>query len=360
MRITAFALLFVCCWSISLSAQAVSDQDTTIYTVLEEMPRFPGCENIDTTLTAKAQCAQQQLLAFVYQNVVYPMAARMNGNEGTAVVSFIVEKDGAVTDPKIVRNLEGGCGEEALRVVRLMEEYEIKWTPGRKDGKPVRTRFNLPVRFRLEELPPYVVSGRDTIYTSFETPLEFEGGTEGLKAHMDKRLDYPPSGNDSCLIGTIEVQILVRKNGDVRILNMTDYNDLGFDFWYEAIDAATSTLGKWKLATYEGRQVTSTYDISMSFVPTDEGCRQRIDNYQKAYQLASEGQQLIADEQADAGLEKLSQALALFPDDAQLLLARGQAYLDLSRFAEACADLSKARRIALVNDYDNVLPIICK
>jgi len=62
------------------------------------------------------------------------------------VVSFVVEKDGSVTDPKILRDLGGGCGKEALRIVQAMP----KWVPGKQRNQPVRVQFNLPVRFKLE------------------------------------------------------------------------------------------------------------------------------------------------------------------------------------------------------------------
>lgn len=113
------------------------------------MPRFPGCENESTT-EAKKACADKKMLEFVYQNIKYPAIARENGIEGTVVVTFVVEKDGKVTDARIVRDIGGQCGQEALRVVQLMNDKSIVWTPGKQRGRPVRVQFNLPVRFKLE------------------------------------------------------------------------------------------------------------------------------------------------------------------------------------------------------------------
>jgi predicted Zn-dependent protease len=62
----------------------------------------------------------------------------------------------------------------------------------------------------------------------------------------------------------------------------------------------------------------------------------------------------------EAGLEKLTEAINLLPDNANLRIMRGQAYLDLNRFSEACEDLRIARNLSLINWYDEVLPIICK
>lgn len=334
--------------------------DSTIFTVAEEMPRFPVCEKLDTTLEVIKKCAQEQLLSFIYQNVNYPFEARQNGNEGTVVISFVIEKDGSITNQEIMKDIGGGCGAEALRVVNLMPEADLKWVPGKNKGEPVRVKFVLPVRFRLEEAPPYVIRGRDTIWTQLDTALEFKGGVEALAAHMDAQLEYPEIGNDSCLIGSIDVQIVVNRKNEVRILDMTDYNDLGFDFWYEAISAVTSTYGNWNLATYEGKTVPAAYEISVTFVPTRTSCKQTIDDYNQATTSANEGLELFENGDQEAGLEKMTEAINSFPNDANFLFIRGQAYLDMNRLSEACDDLSKARWISLVDNYDSILPLICR
>lgn len=334
--------------------------DTTIYKVVEEMPRFPGCEQLDTTIAVKAQCAQQSLLNYVYSNIVYPLEARQNGNEGQVVVNFVVEKDGSVSSPNIVKDIGGGCGLEVLRVINLMNQQGLRWTPGKMNDEVVRTRFNLPVRFKLEEAPPYTMIGADTVYTSFDEPPSFQGGDEALIAHIDEQLDYPESAADTCMIGIIDVQLLIQPDGVVRILNMTDYSNLGFDFWYEATEAATSTIGKWNVGTYEGREVPASYEISMYFEPENPACRTTIDNYQKATELANEGATLFNEGDQEQGIEKMSQAVELFPNNATFLYMRGQAYLDMNRLDEACSDLTRARDIALTDWFKDVLPIICR
>lgn len=345
---------------LSLSAQEATD--TTIYTALEEMPRFPvpACEEMDTTLSFKNQCAQQALLSFMYSNIEYPMEARQNGNEGTVVASFVIEKDGSISNPQIVKDAGGGTGLEVLRIINALYKSGIKWIPGKREGKPVRAQFNLPIKFKLEEALPYSIVGRDTLYTEFDTPLEFKGGDEALKEYLTNKLKYPDGYQDSCKIGRIELQLIIRKNGEVRILDMIDYNDLGFDFWYEAIDAGTSTFGKWNVATYEGRPVSTAYEISLPFTPEGAGCESIVENYKQASKIAEEGATLFNEGEKEAGLEKLSEAVEMMPNNANFRIMRGQALLDLNRLNEACTDLRKARRIALINWYDEVLPIICR
>jgi len=356
-----FVVLLGLLWGIvSLHAQG----DTTIYQVAEEPPRFPACEELDTTEAAKAQCAEEALLAFMYSNIQYPLEARQNGDQGTVVVSFVVEKDGSISNPEIVRDIGGGCGLETIRVVNLMndamQQAGVGWKPGRVDGRPVRARVSLPIRFRLKEAPPYTMVEEDTVYTRFDEPLQYEGGTEALFAKLNEKLDYPDEGNDSCRVGVVDISLLVKPDGNVKILDVTDYNNLGFDFWYEASESATSTMGGWIPAVYKGRKVPAAYELSLNFTPTADHCKRVVENYDRASALADEGMQLFNNEQQEAGVAKLTEAIELFPDDANFLYLRGQAYLAMDRFDEACADLTKARDISLENWYDELLPVICR
>jgi tetratricopeptide (TPR) repeat protein len=202
--------------------------------------------------------------------------------------------------------------------------------------------------------------GRDSVYTIYDTPLEFTGGQEALMAYLKDNLDYPEVPADTCIVGRIELQLLVRPSGEVRILDLVDYNDLGFDFWYEAVNAATSTYGKWDIATFEGREVSAAFDLSLPFIPENAACATLVEAYEAANTLAQEGAKLFAEEEQEPGLAKLTQAIDMFPNNAEFLLMRGQAYLDMQRYSEACSDLRLARSISLVTWYDAVLPIICR
>ena len=83
-------------------------------------------------------------------NIRYPSIARENGVQGTVVVTFVIEKDGRVSNARVVRDIGAQCGQEALRVVELMQDQNILWAPGKMYGSPVRVQFNLPVKFKLE------------------------------------------------------------------------------------------------------------------------------------------------------------------------------------------------------------------
>lgn len=119
-----------------------------IFMVVEEMPVFSGCETIADP-DEKKKCSDQKLFEFIAQNLKYPKTARENGIEGIVVVEFIIDKTGAVTKAKILKDVGAGCGEEALRVVSLMP----KWTPGIQRGRQVSVALRLPVKFKVQADP---------------------------------------------------------------------------------------------------------------------------------------------------------------------------------------------------------------
>lgn len=106
--------------------------DTSVFTVVETMPQFPG--------------GQEAMLKFLVENISYPEEAKLKKIQGKVFVSFIVEKDGKVGNVKLLRGIGGGCDEEALRVVGLMPD----WKPGEQRGQAVRVAFNMPIRFALQ------------------------------------------------------------------------------------------------------------------------------------------------------------------------------------------------------------------
>ncbi len=117
--------------------------------IIEEMPRFPGCEEV-SDIGERKVCAQQKMLGYIYQEINYPAHAREIAIEGTVVVRFYVNKNGEIEDPEILKDLGGGLSEEALRVVNKMKDLPQRWIPGTQRGKVVKVAYNLPIKFRLE------------------------------------------------------------------------------------------------------------------------------------------------------------------------------------------------------------------
>ncbi len=119
-------------------------QDTSIYYCMAPTQTAP-----DNLIYPEFIGGVQQMLTYLYSRINYPMDARWKGIEGAVVVSFVVEKDGSLSNIAIVRDIGGGCSEEVVRIVQSMPN----WKPGTLDGQPVRAQFYLPVRFKLEGGP---------------------------------------------------------------------------------------------------------------------------------------------------------------------------------------------------------------
>lgn len=103
-----------------------------VFDVVEQMPSFPG--------------GPSALMEWLSNNVKYPVVAQENGVQGRVVVSFVVERDGSITDVKVVRGVDPSLDREASRVVRAMPH----WIPGKQNGSAVRVKYNVPVAFRLQ------------------------------------------------------------------------------------------------------------------------------------------------------------------------------------------------------------------
>ena len=114
-------------------ASSTKTEEDSVFNIVEKMPEFPG--------------GTEAMMKFVAQNVKYPEEAKEKGISGRVFVSFVVEKDGSVSNVEVLRSIGGGCDEEAVRVVKSMP----KWTPGMQKGKPVRVNYNMPFFFKLDD-----------------------------------------------------------------------------------------------------------------------------------------------------------------------------------------------------------------
>jgi TonB family protein len=103
-----------------------------VFILVDEVPQFPGGDEARTL--------------YIVNSVKYPADALKKGIQGTVYVAFIVEEDGSITNVEVREGIGGGCDEEAMRVISEMP----KWIPGKKDGKPVRVQFNIPIKFALK------------------------------------------------------------------------------------------------------------------------------------------------------------------------------------------------------------------
>ncbi len=114
-------------------AQVVEDNTVYSFVSMENPPAYPG--------------GIEKFYKFLGDNIKYPPMAQENNIQGNVFVSFTVEKDGSLTDIKIDRKLGYGTDEEAVRVLKLSR----RWNPGMQNGKPVRVKYNIPIKFSLNQ-----------------------------------------------------------------------------------------------------------------------------------------------------------------------------------------------------------------
>ena len=105
---------------------------TKVFDVVEEMPSFPG--------------GKGALMSYLNSNTKYPVVAQENGVQGRVIISFVVERDGSISDVKVARSVDPSLDREAQRVVKSMP----RWTPGKQNGQTVRVKYTVPVVFRLQ------------------------------------------------------------------------------------------------------------------------------------------------------------------------------------------------------------------
>lgn len=112
------------------------EEDTTdenyIFSIVETMPQFPGGDSA--------------VMEFIKNNLIYPENAKENGVQGKVIVSFVVETDGSISEVTVVRGIDPELDAEAIRLIKSMP----KWAPGTQRGKPVRVKYQIPVRFQLK------------------------------------------------------------------------------------------------------------------------------------------------------------------------------------------------------------------
>lgn len=114
-------------------AEPIEEKEEAPLVIVEEMPTFPGGE--------------EAMQKFIRKNINYPAIEKENGIQGTVYVYFVINKEGKVTDAKIMRGVKGGPGldQEALRVIKMMPS----WSVGKQNGRAVPVQFTFPIKFTL-------------------------------------------------------------------------------------------------------------------------------------------------------------------------------------------------------------------
>jgi TonB family protein len=343
----------------------VTPTDTTIYDFVEELPipMIARCvKNIPSTWTLDSirTCAQYTLLSILSGNIQYPETARQQDIQGTVVLSYVVETNGKISNLKIMRDIGGGCGAEAVRVFTALDEAGLSWKPGIQDKKAVRVRQTMPLRFKLEETKPYYLSVKgDTIYTSVAVEPSFRGGMDSLRSFVANQVRYPKAYRDSCKNGIIEMNLLLRSNGKVEVDNHLDFYRLGLDFEWEALQLVQKSQGLWTPAQYDGKAVHVMIPLRVFFNSDAPRCKTANTQFDRALSLGSDAALLLDEGKPEEAIVKLNEALTLNPNNTEFLYYRGTAYLNLNKRTEACTDYNLVKKLLGVTWFESVRKLMC-
>ena len=120
----------------SIHTSQMMAQNDQPFTWVEKMPQFPG--------------GNEALYQFIGTHIHYPDSCRAKGISGNVIVQFVVDTSGYVVNPKIVKGHSCGFNEETLRLISLMNEMNLRWSPGMHNGEKRSVSYMLPIKFALQ------------------------------------------------------------------------------------------------------------------------------------------------------------------------------------------------------------------
>lgn len=307
------------------------------------------------------RCAESLFFTLLARNIRYPEEARINNIQGTVVVSCIIEPGtGKMSQMSLLKDIGGGCGTEALRVLRVLEEMGLRWQPGTIADKQVRVKHTMPIRFKLQEALPYYISEEgDSIYTNLDKGADFKGGVDSLLSFLVNQLDYPEEWAERCKTGVIEMATVLLPDGTLKVTNQLDFSNLGMDFQFEALRLARKSGGMWIPAEYGGRPVATTLPLRVVFKSDAPECAVINDRFDHAMLLADQGATLLEEEKTAEAIAKWNEALEYTPDNCELLYYRGTAYANLNKFEDACKDFNRVRELLGITWFEDVRRLVC-
>ena len=217
--------------SVSMKAP---DNDS-IYQIVEVMPEFPG--------------GMEKMMDYLSNNIKYPEEAKEKGISGRVFLSFVIEKDGSVSNVKVVKGIGKQCDDEALRVVKAMP----KWKPGLMKGKPVRVNYMLPIFFKLDDN----VKNKGLAGTSWEGTGKGTKDKVNYTMQMTMEIESPTSGY-------FVMNLKSEKKGKSNV----EFEDVGLPFTYTFDGKAMGSINP---TNPDGSALTAESQPPYGFTIDDKG-----------------------------------------------------------------------------------------
>jgi len=223
-------------------------ESNEVFTIVEEMPSFNGDVN-----------------TYLAQNIKYPVVAQENGIQGRVIAQFDVNEDGSISNIQIVRGVDPALDKQAVEVIQNMP----KWTPGKQRGKAVKTKYTLPVNFKLDggvslgAVSKANNSSDEIVYIIVEQMPKFNGDLNGdLNGYLAKNIKYPEEARKSGIQGRVIIQFVVDKDGSISDVNVVRGVCPALDA--EAIRVVKS-MPNWTPGKQRGQNVRVKYTLPINF-----------------------------------------------------------------------------------------------
>ena len=242
-----------------------------VLNMVDKIPKFVGGDNARTK--------------YLNENINYPVEAQKNGIQGRVILNFVVEKDGSLTDLKVVRGVDPLLDSEAVRVIENMP----KWIPGEHKGEIVRVRFTLPITFRLQggnkndtakisitdvkELSKdekmaivrdatSTILGKEKTFTIVENQPEFHGGDAARTKFLNENIKYPADAAKDKIQGRVICNFVVEADGSISEVNVVRGIHPSLD--KEAVRVIES-MPKWIPGKQRGQAVRVRFTLPITF-----------------------------------------------------------------------------------------------
>jgi TonB family protein len=219
-----------------LFAQNSTPKDSTfgpVYTKVEFMPTFPG--------------GSVALKDYLAANVGYPKPALINGVEEKIEIQFVVDREGFVKDPRIIRGLNDTANQDALRVMRQMPQ----WNAGLNEDLPVAVEMSLNIPYRMSP-----------IFKIVQNMPAFAEGQAAMNRFLDEHLKYPELARQNRTEGVVVVQFVVETDG--LLSNLYIVKELGSGCDEEALRLVKS-MPPWQPGVYLGNLVRVQFNLPIRF-----------------------------------------------------------------------------------------------
>ncbi|MFC5270610.1 energy transducer TonB [Adhaeribacter terreus] len=235
-------LLFACFLIAFFTASAqIRTTDEQVYSYADPMPEFPG--------------GQTKMMEYIAQNIRYPGEALVNGLQGIVFVSFVVEKNGKITQVETIKSAAPSLDAEAVRVCESMPN----WEPGKLNNQTVAVKFTLPIRFQFQTKDQ---TDSTAIIERVEEQPEFPGGQEAMFRFLATHIKYPKEAQKERIQGRSIISFVVNQDGSLS--NYKIVKRLGYGADEEAL-RVLQAMPLWKPGKINGKPVRVKFTLPVLF-----------------------------------------------------------------------------------------------